>query len=208
MQIVRAARPETGYTTIRNDVLRDVRLSFRARGILAYILSHTDNWRTDAEAMAAVASEGRQAIQTALKELKAAGYIETRKSQDAMGRWTTTTIVYDTPIESRKNLDAPKPKTKAEKKDNSVNTASQIVANVWEPNAKNNAQAPVAVVKIVSTALRNGISERAITKALIQIAASGETVTTYRLNKAINGTPMVRIAADNRVDWKLESEVL
>jgi hypothetical protein len=211
MQIIRAPRPETGYTTIRNDVLRDTKLSFRARGVLAYLLSHSDNWRTDAESMAAVASEGRQAIQTALKELKVAGYIETRKSQDALGRWTTTTIVYDTPADIRKTLDTTVVKTtKKDRVDNATNTASRIVNVVWEPNAKNNVQPPVAVVKIVANALRNGVSERKLTRALIAIAAAGETVTNYRLNKVLNGAPAKKgtIQADMKTDWSKESTVL
>jgi hypothetical protein len=160
--------------------------------------------------MAAVAAEGRQAIQTAMKELKAAGYVETRKSQDALGHWITTTIVYDTPVDLRNAKAAVNSrKGKKERVDNASHTASEIVANAWEPNSKNNVQAPVAVVKIVANALRNGVSDRKITKALITIAAAGETVTNYRLNKVLQGYPTRgTIAADVSVDWSKESTVL
>jgi hypothetical protein len=159
--------------------------------------------------MAAVAQEGRQAIQTALKELKAAGYVETRKSQDSKGRWTTSTIVYDTPIELRKVMDAPTRKNKAEVIDNAAHTASQIVYNAWEPNSKGNPQPPIAVVKIVANAIRNGVSDRKITKALLTIASNGDIVTTYRLNKVLNGNPSKgTLKADMPVDWMKESRVL
>jgi hypothetical protein len=145
-----------------------------------------------------------------MKELKAAGYIETRKGQDALGRWTTTTIVYDTPADLRNAKEARTSRAgKKERVDNASHTASQIVANAWEPNSKNNVQAPVAVVKIVANALRNGVSDRKITKALITIAAAGETVTNYRLNKVLQGYPTRgTIAADVSVDWSKESTVL
>lgn len=99
MAIIRAPRPDSGYTIIRNDVLRDARLSYRARGLLAEILSRPDNWRIDSRQLADHAKEGREAIRTALREIEAAGYIKRTKRQDPdTGRWTTDTVVYDTPV--------------------------------------------------------------------------------------------------------------
>ena len=40
--IVRSARPER-YTVLDNDILRNHALSFKARGILGYLLSQPDN---------------------------------------------------------------------------------------------------------------------------------------------------------------------
>lgn len=97
MSIQRAQRPNSGFTLILDEVLRDSRLSYRARGILAAILSRPDNWTTTAEQLAAEGKEGRDAVRSALKELDDAGYIERRKEQVERGRWTTRTIVYDRP---------------------------------------------------------------------------------------------------------------
>lgn len=202
MQIIRAPRQESGYTIIRNDVLRDPELTFRARGVLAYILSHSDNWRTDAESIARVSKEGRQAIQTALKELREAGYIEYRKSQDTNGRWKTDTIVYDAPKATQAPQEPVKPST-------DLTAASKIVSTVWEPlTAGKTSQPPVAVVKIVSNAMKNGVSAARIKKALTDIANAGLTVTTTRLDQALNGNLKTKkLNADNKVDWsELQTE--
>lgn len=68
------------FAQIANAALRDERLSFRARGILAMVLSHTDGWKATRDWIVTQSEkEGRDAIQRALNELTALGYREVRK---------------------------------------------------------------------------------------------------------------------------------
>jgi hypothetical protein len=200
MIIVRSSRPEKSYTILRNDVLRDQRLSYRARGVLTYILSHSDNWRTSADSLAEHGKEGRQAIYTALRELTVAGYIEYRRSQDpATGRWQTETLVFDVP------QTAPVAEGVIDKKksDPAMTAAAKLVADIWEPAMKGKtAQPAVAVVRILATAIRNGVDQKKLTTALKAIVDSKQTVTTNRIDEALNGKPKRgKLAADKKADW-------
>ena len=106
--IVRSPRPADGFTVLGNNVLQDQSLSYRARGLLASILSRPDNWRTDAAQLAREGREGREAVLSTLRELTEAGYIVRTKRQitraeaaadDSLkaGQWVSSTTVYDTP---------------------------------------------------------------------------------------------------------------
>lgn len=97
MTIQRTPRPQSNFTILSNDVIRDDRLSFRARGVLISILSRPDNWRTSAESLANESLEGRGAILTALKELEVCGYLERRKHQNELGHWVSESFIYDKP---------------------------------------------------------------------------------------------------------------
>jgi len=97
MTIQRTPRPQSNFTILANEILRDNRLSFRARGILASILSRPDNWRTSADSLANESIEGRGAILTALKELETLGYLERTKYQNELGHWVSDSLIYDKP---------------------------------------------------------------------------------------------------------------
>jgi hypothetical protein len=96
MSIKRAPRPKSNFTIIANAVLRDENLSFRARGVLACILSRPDNWKTTAESLARESKEGRSAILTVLKELEQVGYMTRRKYRNDKGQWVWESYVFDT----------------------------------------------------------------------------------------------------------------
>jgi biotin operon repressor len=80
-----------------NAVIRDSRLSYRARGVLLEILSRPDNWRVSGDSLARSGKEGRDAILTALKELRDCGYIRMVKIRKEDGTFETTNYVYDSP---------------------------------------------------------------------------------------------------------------
>ena len=97
MRIIRT-RHERDFTILGNALLRDERLSFRARGVLAYLLSMKDGWSVDASKIAARGREGRDAIRTALNELEDAGYLQRQRVKSSeSGLWVTEAVLADRP---------------------------------------------------------------------------------------------------------------
>lgn len=74
------------FTVIADDTIRDPRLSFRATGILAYLLSLPDHSEITGLRIAALKREGRDAVYAALKELESAGYLKRERRQDPQTR--------------------------------------------------------------------------------------------------------------------------
>jgi hypothetical protein len=63
------------FTMLSNVALRDARLSYRARGILAAALSHSDGFDLTRRWLDGHGTEGRDAITVAIGELRALGYV-------------------------------------------------------------------------------------------------------------------------------------
>lgn len=96
--IVRAPRPDSHFVQIRNDVIRDRRLSYKARGLLAFMLSFPDNYRITSESLAdASDQDGRRAVLSGLEELRDLGYLVTVSERDEKGQWSKTSFLYDEP---------------------------------------------------------------------------------------------------------------
>ena len=82
--------PNVPYAQIANSALRDTSLSFRARGILALVLSNAGEWKASRGWIEAQSpTEGREAVQRALNELTDSGYRIVHREQDALGKWSS-----------------------------------------------------------------------------------------------------------------------
>lgn len=81
-------RLSSGFAQIPNAVLRDSELSARARGVLCHLLSHADGFEITRATLQDQFTEGRDAIDTALRELREAGYVRAIRTQGDSGRFT------------------------------------------------------------------------------------------------------------------------
>lgn len=78
-------RREDPFTRVLNTTVRDKNLSFRARGLLVFMLGHPTNWKTSVGWIEEQATEGREAVRSALKELEVAGYLKRTRNRSECG---------------------------------------------------------------------------------------------------------------------------
>ncbi|MEV1133381.1 helix-turn-helix domain-containing protein [Rhodococcus coprophilus] len=95
----RGPRLASNFTILSNAVINDDRLSFRARGVLTWLLSKPDDWHTRADSIAAQSpKEGRDSIRSALRELAELGYLVREKIQNELGQWITIQTIHEEPF--------------------------------------------------------------------------------------------------------------
>lgn len=85
-------------TFIPRALLRDGRLSFKARGLQAHLLDRPLGWDVRAEMLAAEGPDGKAAIHTALQELRTAGYYRLERRQGPDGRFSMGTAISEEPV--------------------------------------------------------------------------------------------------------------
>lgn len=99
-----------GYFTITNNqLIRDDRLSWKARGIFTYLWSMSDGWDFKASEVAKHASDGKDSLNSGLKELEEYGYLSRQQKRDDNGKldgfeWVLT----DSPVIGKPAKNNPK----------------------------------------------------------------------------------------------------
>lgn len=92
------------YTNISNQLIRDSRLSWKARGIFAYLWSQADEWDFYVSEVAKHATDGRDALRSGLKELEKYGYLTRKPSSDTGGQFDGMSwVLTDKPTGSAEN---------------------------------------------------------------------------------------------------------
>lgn len=96
MSTIRVARRRR-YTAVDRRPINDERLSFKARGLLVWLLDKPDDWEISIDAIAGkVTTDGTAAVRSAMKELEALGYLVRRRYREG-GRYQVEHRLYEHP---------------------------------------------------------------------------------------------------------------
>lgn len=86
------------FVMIDRRVIENPKLSWKAKGLLAYLLSRPDDWTVRFKDLVNRAPDGAHTVRAAMKELKAAGHVQVTTERDGgkIIKWTYT--VYEVPL--------------------------------------------------------------------------------------------------------------
>ncbi|WP_051752695.1 hypothetical protein [Streptosporangium amethystogenes] len=109
MSIRQAKPPSDRFTQISNLWIRDLRLSWKARGLLAWLTSHATGFRVSEKTIVCAAPDGRDSARTAIGELETYGYLVRERERGRDGRLGDVTYIICDPWSPRLTLDQPTP---------------------------------------------------------------------------------------------------
>ena len=140
-------KKERDFTVINNTFIKDVSLSWKAKGLMAYLLSLPDDWEIHLSEVENHAADGKATLRSSINELKERGYliVEQKKENGKFGEMKY--ILIENPYTEKPQAEKPqaeKPqaeKPQAEKRTllntNILNTNPPItddVQNTYELN--------------------------------------------------------------------------
>ena len=95
------------YTVMSNYHLQDKNISFKAKGLLSFMLSLPEDWDYSLAGLVSVSKENTKAIRTILNELKDNGYLVIEQTRGDKGYYKYNYIIYEQPITIEKDNKSP-----------------------------------------------------------------------------------------------------
>lgn len=121
------------YTTISNNIFREKKLSLKAKGLLALVLTLPNDWDFTIDGIASIIKEGKTAIYSAIDELKEHGYCKVEISRNTSGVFIGNDYTFfETPYIKNPHLE--NPYTENPNMDNQT----QINKDIYNINNKQN----------------------------------------------------------------------
>ena len=85
------------YSVMSNYHLKDKKISFKAKGLLSFMLSLPDNWDYSIKGIAALSKESDKTVRTILKELELNKYLIIEKKKNKKARFIYEYFIYEKP---------------------------------------------------------------------------------------------------------------
>ena len=152
-------KPLDNFTLVPNSLLNEKQISFKAKGLYAYLNSKKDDWNFTIDLIAKNGKDGRDSVASGLKELEDFGFLERRRYKDDKGYFDIEYILKSEPFEvikydnpSKENPYEENPyEEKADDIYNTINNNTinnnNIVSNNTPPQKKSKSKKEVEVIE-------------------------------------------------------------
>lgn len=121
MQVFRVEKNKN-YTTMSNYHLRDKKLSYKAKGLLSFMLSLPDTWDYSMNGLVSVSKENIGSIRTILHELEENRYLIRSRYQNNKGQFQYEYSIYEHPYTENPHTVIPNTEEYAQINTNIINT--------------------------------------------------------------------------------------
>lgn len=97
--IIRVHKRENPFVMVDKYAVNDPGLSWKAKGLLVYLLSKPDDWVIMLPDLIKHATDGRDSVKAGLRELERAGYLARKQIRDENGKFGHTEfVIYERPV--------------------------------------------------------------------------------------------------------------
>jgi len=124
------------YVKIPNDLVNDITISWKAKGLFCHMASKPDHWNFTVASLATKFPDGKAAIFAALKELKESGWINYIKRANGQGKYKLQTSLepesdnqYEAMPESDNRTEADQPQSDNRTKEGEPNSDNPDMGN-------------------------------------------------------------------------------
>src|SRR5690625_2701779 len=100
-------KKETNFVVMDKSFLNDTTLSWKAKGIMAYMLSKPDDWTFYISELIKHATDGKASFRSGFTELRDSGYVRRIKKRNEDGTFSWETIVHERPRTDFPHVDNP-----------------------------------------------------------------------------------------------------
>lgn len=184
-----------GFTVISNDVLNNTALSWKAKGIFAYLWSQSDSWNFYEVEVLKHSTDGKASLKAGLKELEFAGYLKRYRVRDGKGflresKW----ILSEEPMSDYPTLDNPTLENRTLENRTLTNTNYNNTNN--NNTDKNEAVVDTSLVNIVDQSEEESIDDDGF----------GKVVEFYKTNFGLLNSYMAEELRQTYDEWSSQSE--
>lgn len=119
-------RQKTNFTTLDNTCIKDVSLSWKAKGLHSYIMSLPDDWKIFVRELLKHSTDGKASLYSAINELELHGYLRREKKRLKNGRFETTAYyITEIPQTDFRNVANPDSENQTQLNTNITNTLNK-----------------------------------------------------------------------------------